>query len=324
MFKALRINKREEAYLPSIENMEIDQLPPGELLVEVHYSSLNYKDALSSIGNPGVTKSYPHTPGIDASGIVVESLSPHYKKGDPVIITGYDFGMNTHGGFSQMVRVPEAWAQPLPEGLSLREAMLLGTAGFTAAMSVAELLPYLKGGKVLVTGASGGVGSIACRILSHLGVQLVAPLRRESSRAFLEEIGVREFIDYKEVEKFSSRALASTLYDGAIDTTGGDNLNYALITTSYGGAVTACGNAASASIATTVYPFILRGIRLIGIDSVLAPSELRRRLWEKLAGDWKSPLLERGVQEISLEELPQAIDKMLAGQHQGRYLVKVL
>lgn len=323
MFKALRITKVEDKFLSSIETMDEAQLPQGDLLVEVHYSSLNYKDALSSIGNPGVTKNYPHTPGIDASGIVLDSQSPDYKKGDPVIITGYDFGMNTHGGFSEKIRVPAEWAQPLPQGLSLKEAMLLGTAGFTAAMSIAEIMPYLKGGKVLVTGASGGVGSVACKILSHLGVHLVAPLRRESSRAFLEEIGVKDFIDFSDIEKSNTRALSSAQFDAALDTTGGDNLNYALISTGYGGAVTACGNAGSGSINTTVYPFILRGVRLIGIDSVLAPQELRRELWKKLGSEWKSPLLEMGVEEVSLEELPQAIEKMLAGQHQGRYLVRL-
>ncbi|HZK10456.1 MAG TPA: YhdH/YhfP family quinone oxidoreductase [Clostridia bacterium] len=323
MFKALRIHETKEGFTRSIEKMSTNELPPGDLLVQVHYSSLNYKDALSSIGNRGVTKSYPHTPGIDASGIVIESKSPLFKEGDFVVITGYDFGMNTHGGFSQIISVPASWVQKLPPGLSLKESMMLGTAGFTAAMSVAEILPYLKGGKVFVSGASGGVGSLSVKILTHLGYEVSVPLRRESSRPFLESIGVKEFIPWEEIESSKKRALLSTKFDAAIDTTGGDNLSYALKTTSYGGAVTVCGNAASADLNATVYPFILRGIRLIGIDSVLAESDFRKTIWKKLGTDWKIPLLEEGIEELPLEELPQAMDKMLRGEHLGKVLVKV-
>lgn len=325
MFRALRIKEISGEFTPSIEKMNLDQLPQGDLLVQVHYSSLNYKDALSSIGNRGVTKNYPHTPGIDAAGIVLDSKSPLFKEGDSVIITGYDFGMNTHGGFSEMIRVPASWTQKLPQGLSLKESMMLGTAGFTAAMSIAEILPYIKeeSANILVTGASGGVGSLAVKILSQLGYNLSAPLRREASKPFLESIGVKEFIPWEEIEGSKKRALLSTKFAAAIDTTGGDNLAYALKSTSYGGAVTLCGNAASAEIDVTVYPFILRGLRLIGIDSVLAESDLRKQLWQKLATEWKSPLLEEGITELTLEELPSAMDKMLKGQHMGRVLVKI-
>lgn len=323
MFKALRIHETPEGFTRSVESMHQEQLPEGELLVQVHYSSLNYKDALSSIGNRGVTKHYPHTPGIDASGIVLESKSPLFKPGDPVIITGYDFGMNTHGGFSQLVRIPAPWAINLPEGLSLKEAMCLGTAGFTAALCVHEILPYLKGGRVLVTGASGGVGSIALKILHHLGHPLSAPLRRESTRRFLEELGVEEFIPWEEIENSRKRALLSTKFDAAIDTTGGASLSYALASTAYGGAVTACGNAASPELSSTVYPFILRAVRLIGIDSVLAEKRLRERLWNNLATRWKSPDLEKALTPLHLEDLPEAMDAMLKGEHQGRVLVQL-
>lgn len=324
MFKALRVHKTGDDYQSRIENMHLDDLPEGEVLIQVHYSSVNYKDALSSIGSPGVTKNYPHSPGIDASGIVVESTSPLFKKGDQVLVTGYDLGMNTHGGFSQMIRVPADWVLALPEKMSLRDAMVLGTAGLTAALSVNEVLPYLKeASQVLVTGPSGGVGSTAIKILKKLGYKVQVPLRRKESQAFLEELGVDGFVDYEDINKMTSRPLASAVFDGAVDTAGGAGLHYALASTAYGGAVSACGNAASVKLETTVFPFILRGVRLVGIDSVLAPQELRKELWEKLAGDWKSSDFEKGIQEISLDQVPQALEKVLAGKHQGRYLIKV-
>lgn len=325
MFKALTVYETPEGFQRKIETITKEALPKGELLIEVHYSSLNYKDALSSIGNRGVTKNYPHTPGIDAAGLVLESDDPTFKKGDEVLVTGYDFGMNTHGGFSQIIRVPSSWALHLPKGLSLKESMMLGTAGLTAALSVNETLPYAMRGKkrVFVSGASGGVGSFAIKILHELGFEITAPLRRESSRAFLENLGVKHFVDMEQITGSVKRALLPEKYDAAIDTTGGDNLSYALKSVVYGGAVSSCGNAASGDLSLTVYPFILRGVRLIGIDSVLANQELRKEIWENLAGPWKSKQFEDGITEIGLEELPEAMDKMLRGEHQGRTLVNL-
>ena len=325
MFKALTVYETPKGFIRKIDNITKEDLPKGELLIEVHYSSLNYKDALSSIGNRGVTKNYPHTPGIDAAGLVLESDDPNFKKGDEVLVTGYDLGMDTHGGFSQIIRVPSSWALHLPKKLSLKESMMLGTAGLTAALSVNEIFPYANRGKkrVFVSGASGGVGSFAIKILHELSFEITAPLRKKSSRPFLESLGVTHFVDMEEISGNVKRALLPEKYDAAIDTTGGDNLSYALKSVVYGGAVSSCGNAASGDLSLTVYPFILRGVRLIGIDSVLADHQLRKEIWENLADPWKSKHFGEGITEIALEELPEAMDKMLRGEHQGRTLVNL-
>lgn len=325
MFKALTVYETPEGFKRKIDSITKEELPQGELLIQVHYSSLNFKDALSSIGNRGVTRNYPHTPGIDAAGVVLQSQDPSFKEGDEVIVTGYDLGMNTHGGFSQLIRVPSSWALHLPQGLSLRESMMIGTAGLTAALSVDAIYDYANRGekRVFVSGASGGVGSFALKILHHLGFTLYAPLRRESSRGFLESLGVREFVNQEEITETKKKALLPQKYEAAIDTTGGDNLAYALKSVLYGGAVSSCGNAASGDLNLTVYPFILRAVKLIGIDSVLADHQLRKDLWEKLGGPWKSQQFEVGIREISLEDLPEAMDNMLRGEHQGRILVNL-
>ncbi|MGM0415068.1 MAG: YhdH/YhfP family quinone oxidoreductase, partial [Bacillota bacterium] len=268
-FRALEIKEVDNEYVRNIIEKEISELPEGDLLIRVKYSSLNYKDALSAIGNKGVTKEYPHTPGIDAAGIVVEDKSNNFQEGDRVIVTGYDLGMNTAGGFAEYIRVPAEWAVKLPENLSLKESMTYGTAGFTAALSVHKLLTAGTPGKnILVTGPSGGVGSFACSILAKKGYEITAATGKTEAKEYFQNLGVSEIISRSEVDDDSGRMLLKEKWDGVIDTVGGNMLATAIKSTKYAGAITCCGNVASGDLPLNVYPFILRGVSLLGIDSV--------------------------------------------------------
>ena len=326
-FPALVVSATEDnTYLREIKERNLQDLPAGDVLVRVKYSSLNYKDVLSATGNKGVTKNYPHTPGIDAAGVVEESQSLDFKPGDEVIVTGYDLGMNTPGGFGQFIRVPAAWVVKRPDGLSLRESMIYGTAGFTAALSVYRLLDYgmkPERGKILVSGATGGVGSVAVSILAKEGFQVTAASGRPETRDYLAEIGAREIISAEEATDQSSRALLKEQWAGAVDTVGGPLLATTIKSVKYGGGVTCCGNVASPDLSLTVYPFILRGITLMGIDSQNCPMPTRVKVWKNLAGPWKLPHLERLVTETTLEGLNQQIELMLARRHQGRTIVRL-
>ncbi|MDP4091527.1 MAG: YhdH/YhfP family quinone oxidoreductase, partial [Bacillota bacterium] len=295
------------------------------LLIRVGYSSLNYKDALSATGNKGVTRNYPHTPGIDAAGIIVESQSPDFKAGEEVIVTGNDLGMNTPGGFGEYIRIPAAWPVKLPKGLSLKESMVYGTAGFTAALSVYKLINYgvkPEDGTVLVTGATGGVGSLAAGFLAKLGYSPACATGKLDESGFLISLGAREVISRKDIDDTSGRPMLKGRWAGVIDTVGGNILSTAIKSTNYGGCVTTCGNVASAEFTTSVFPFILRGVALLGVDSVLCPMDLRLRLWEKMAGDWKLNNLESLSEECSLEELEGRIERILKGTLKGRVVVK--
>ena len=323
-FKALEIKEVDNEFERNIIEKEINQLPEGELLIRVKYSSLNYKDALSAIGNKGVTKEYPHTPGIDAAGIVVEDKSNNFQEGDKVIVTGYDLGMNTDGGFEEYIRIPSEWAVKLPENLTLKESMTYGTAGFTAALSVHRLLTAGTPGKnILVTGPSGGVGSFACSILAKKGYKITAATGKTEAKEYFQSLGVKEIISRSEVDDDSGRVLLKEKWDGVIDTVGGNMLATAIKSTKYSGAVTCCGNVASADLPINVYPFILRGVSLLGIDSVQVNRELREEIWHKLAGDWKIEYLEKLGKEITLDELSNYIDKMLAGDSKGRIIINL-
>jgi putative YhdH/YhfP family quinone oxidoreductase len=326
-FPALVVSETgDNQYLREIKQRSIDELPEGEVLIRVKYSSLNYKDVLSATGNKGVTRHYPHTPGIDAAGVVEESLSPDFKPGEEVIVTSYDLGMNTSGGFGQFIRVPAAWVVKKPEGLSLREAMIYGTAGFTAALSVYRLMDYgvtKDQGKILVSGATGGVGSVAVSILAREGYEVTAVSGRPETRDYLLEIGAREIISAEAATDTSSKALLKTRWAGAIDTVGGPLLATTIRSLQYGGAVTSCGNVASPDLPLTVYPFILRAVTLIGIDSQNCPMPTRIKVWQNLGGIWKLPHLERLVTETTLEGLNQQINLILARRHQGRTIVRL-
>ena len=315
------------SYIREIESKNVNELPQGDLLVKVHYSSLNYKDALSASGNRGVTRNYPHVPGIDAAGIVEESNSKDFNPGDKIIATGFDLGMNTSGGYGQYIRIPAGWALHCPPSLSLKESMILGTAGFTAAQSVYRLVNFPivpEQGKILVTGATGGVGSIAVAIMAKLGYRITAASGKPEAQDFLIRLGAEETISRKQVTDSSGKLLLKEKWAGVIDTVGGEILVTAIKSTAYGGAVTCCGNVASPELPLSVYPFILRGVSLLGIDSAKCPIPIRKKIWQQLAGPWKINNLDSLATECRLPELSGNIEKMLQGQQIGRVIVNLL
>lgn len=323
-FKALVVEESDGTFSRSVRDWNIDKLPENDVLINVKYSSLNYKDALSATGNKGVTKEYPHIPGIDASGIVAESSNQQFQEGDPVIVTGYDLGQNTPGGFGQYIRVPSEWVVPLPEKLTLRESMIFGTAGFTAAIGVHHLQHNdvkTNSGEILVTGATGGVGTMAVGILSKLGYKVVAATGKMEQETFLKQLGASSVIHRSAVQDESSRPLLSGRWAGAIDTVGGIMLDTTLRQTKHNGTVACCGNVLGHELHTNVYPFILRGVHLAGMDSGNCLMELRKKLWQKLASEWKPEMIESLSRECSLNELNKEIGRILEGKQVGRVLV---
>lgn len=326
-FKALLVEQPEpKRFTRSIVERHVDDLPAGELVVRVRWSSLNYKDALSATGHPGVTRHFPHTPGIDAAGEVVSDTSGCFRPGEKVIVTGYDLGMETDGGFGQLIRIPAAWAIPLPAELTLRDAMIYGTAGLTAALSVHALVNHgirPEDGEVLVTGATGGVGSVAVALLAHLGYQVTAATGKPEAAAFLTNLGAALVLPREEVTANVERPMLKERWAGVIDCVGGDTLAAAVKATRYGGSVTCCGLVGSPDLNINVYPFILRGVNLLGVDSVQCPLALRTAVWHRLAGDWRLPQLPMLVEECSLEGLEEKITAILKGQLQGRTVVRL-
>lgn len=326
-FRALVVEETaDKRFIRRIIDRTVDDLPKGDVLIKVHYSSLNYKDALSASGNKGVTRRYPHTPGVDAAGEVAASDSRLFGAGDAVLVTGFDLGMNTDGGLGQYIRVPAAWVVPLPAGLTLKQSMIFGTAGFTAALSLLRLEEAgvtPAGGAVLVTGASGGGGSLATAILAHSGYTVSAASGKPAAQTFLTDLGAAEILDRQAVQDTSGKPLLPARFAAAIDTVGGNILAFAIRSAQYGGVITCCGNAASPDLHLTVYPFILRGVRLIGIDSAECPMSVRLAVWERLASEWKIDALERIATEISLDEVEEHLETMLTGGATGRYVVNM-
>ena len=326
-FQALVVRQAEEKkYSREIETRSIDDQPEGEVLVRVHYSSLNYNDGLSCIGAKGVTREYPHTPGIDAAGIVESSSSDEFKSGDSVIVTSYDLGMNTSGGFGKFIRVPSGWVVPLPEGMTLRESMVYGTAGYTAGLSVNALLHQgltPEQGPIVVTGASGGVGSVSVALLAGLGFQVKASSGKTEAADFLRELGATEIIGREEVNDESGKPMLKQLWAGGIDTVGGNALSTMIKACQAEGAVAVTGNVASPDLPITVFPFILRGVNVLGIDSQNTPMALRRKVWNLLAGEWKPKNLEILAKECTLVQLDPEIERILSGAQQGRVLVNL-
>jgi len=326
-FKAYVVDEtQEKVFVSNIKSRTVSELPQGEVLVKVHYSSLNYKDALSATGNKGVTKNFPHTPGVDASGVVEQSSDDRFSIGQEVIVHGYDLGCNTSGGFGEYIRVPADWVDTLPENLSLRESMVYGTAGYTAAYSVLRLQEFgVKPdmGEILVTGATGGVGSVAVAILAKSGYQVVAATGKADQEQYLLNLGAKEVISREDSKDESGRPLLRGRWAGAVDTVGGEILATAIKSTNPRGVVTCCGNVASADLPINVYPFILRGVSLVGIDSQDSPMNLRQQIWDRISSQWKLDQLELLSTEISLEELDSHIELILEGKQKGRVVINL-
>ena len=325
MFKALILNQVEGKTQAEIHLLDVADLPEGEVLVDVAYSSLNYKDGLAVTGAGKIIRSYPMVPGIDFAGTVAESASERFKPGDQVILTGWGVGERHWGGYAQKARVKADWLVPMPKGLDAKKAMIIGTAGFTAmlcVMTLEEAGVKPDSGKVLVTGAAGGVGSVSVLLLSQLGYHVVAVSGRPETQDFLTALGAKEFI-YREVMAKPAHPLESQNWAGAIDVVGGSTLARVLAEMKYGGTVAACGLVGGFELQTTVMPFILRNVSLRGVDSVSCPQERRIRTWERLATELpKSAYADLGC-AIALEEVPQAAKDILAGRIQGRMLVNL-
>jgi len=325
-YKALESAKTELGNNLSIVEKNIEDLPKGDLLIKVQYSSLNYKDAMSAKGIPGVTRNYPHTPGIDAAGIVELSKDENFKEGDEVIVTGYDLGMNTPGGFGEYVSVPSNWAIALPEGLTAREAMALGTAGLTAGLSVHALESYrdyvgLSGTKSIVTGATGGVGSVAVMLLSKLDSEVTAVTGKKGQLDFLSSIGATHVMSREELAETARKPIGKSIWDIGVDVVSGDILSLLLTSLNPGGAVACSGLVGGPSFESSIFPFILRGNALLGIDSVEIALEDKNHIWEHFASDWKINL-DNSIKAIGLEDLPNEIETIYNGDQIGRVLVQ--
>ncbi|TVX99803.1 acryloyl-CoA reductase [Cohnella terricola] len=323
-FQALVVEKND-TFTVGVKEVSFDQLPAGEVLIKVVYSSVNYKDGLASIPEGKIVRSYPFIPGIDLSGYVVSSTDPRFHKGQQVLVTGYEVGVSHYGGFSEYARVPADWVVPLPVGLTLREAMIYGTAGFTAALSIIRLeengLTPEKG-KVLVTGATGGVGGVAVSMLNKKGYHVVASTGKPDAADYLKSLGAREVISREDVIGDSGKPLDKQLWQAAVDPVGGNSLASILSKIIYGGSVAVSGLTGGIGVPTTVLPFILRGVNLLGIDSVYCPAERRVNSWNRMVQDLKPEHLETLVdREVSLQGLQEALSDILKSNTHGRILV---
>lgn len=323
-YKAFRVEKDDAGVRHGIVDQNTDDLPAGDILIRVAYSSVNYKDALSARGMPGVTRVYPHTPGIDAAGTVVDSAVSDFQAGDEVICIGFDLGMNTPGGYGEYIRVPAGWLTRLPAGLSLRESMILGTAGFTAALCIQKIETMgaqPSDGPVIVTGATGGVGSVAVALLANAGYEVIASTGKQDRTDYLKSLGAHTVIGREALSVENKRPLLATDYAHGIDTVGGEILSNVLKSLAYGGSVAICGLVASPNFTTTVLPFILRGVNVLGIDSVEIPIDDKTATWNRLGSDWRLGSLESMTREIGLDGISTAVEEIFGGGVTGRTLV---
>ena len=324
-YKAFEVREEiEKKFVGAIVEKSALELAEGSVSIEVHYSSVNYKDALSASGSKAVTREYPHVPGIDAAGKVLASTDSNFAVGDEVVVTGYDLGMNTAGGFGQQVTVPGGWVTKLPVGLSLRDSMVLGTAGLTAGLCVNKLLLNSitpEAGKVLVTGATGGVGIIACALLVKLGFEVVASTGKLAETAKLMALGVSEVISREAFSEENPRPMLKEGYAAAVDVAGGTTLVNVIKSLSYGGSVAACGLVDSPALSATVLPFILRGVNLLGVDSVELPLAQKQQVWNLFANEWALTDIDSLAETMVLAELPAVLAKVLAGGAVGRYVL---
>lgn len=325
-FNALLVNQLDGKFAASIQQLNSDALPPGEVLIRVAYSSLNYKDGLAVTGKPGVIRKYPMVPGVDLAGTVEESASANFKPGDKVVVTGCGTSETLWGGYSQYARLDAEYLVPLPATFSLKQAMGIGTAGFTAMQSVMALEDHgvkSPGREVVVTGAAGGVGSVAIAILAKLGYKAVASSGRAELHDYLRGLGASDIIDRNVLSAPSKRPLDSERWAGAIDNVGGDTLAGLLRSVVIGGSVASCGLAGGAALNTTVFPFILRGVNLLGIDSVRVPNQRRREIWARLARDLPLSLLDGIIEVKPLTDIFDLGEQILAGKVRGRTVIDV-
>ncbi|MEK4532220.1 YhdH/YhfP family quinone oxidoreductase [Solibacillus sp. FSL K6-1554] len=324
-FKAIIVKEEQDQVIYGLENVNLDSLSDGEVLIKVSYSSINYKDMLAVQKNGGVIRNYPLIPGIDLSGTIVHSTDNRYTEGQKVIVTGFAMGMSHTGGFAEYARVPADWIVPLPDNLSLKDAMVFGTAGFTAALSIMALeekgMDLNKDPRILVTGSTGGVGSIAVQILSKIGYKNIAALvRKENQIDVAKSLGATDVIFADELGELN-KPLNKQKFDFVLDTVGGEIASVVITQISYGGSMSMCGNAGGIKLTSTVLPFILRGINLLGIDSVNVPIKDRGYVWNKIANEWNIAQTTL-ISEISLEEIPHTIEAIKNGQHLGRTIIK--
>jgi len=325
MFKALMVEKDEEGKTSaSVQELSVDQLPEAEVTVAVEYSTVNYKDGLCIGPGGGLVRSYPHIPGIDFAGTVEVSEDPRYKAGDKVVLTGWRVGEAHWGGHSQKVRVRADWLVPLPDGLDTRQAMAVGTAGFTAMLAVMALEDHgIKQGPVLVTGAAGGVGSVATAILANLGHEVAAVTGRPETADYLTSLGATQIVAREEINEITRRPLEAETWAGCVDAVGGEMLARVLGQMKYGASVAAVGLAGGAGMPASVIPFLLRGVNLLGIDSVMQPYDNRVRAWSRIAQDLPMDKLEAMIQPATLSDLPALGAGILKGQVKGRVVVDV-
>ena len=324
-FRAYVVNRDGEHFERGLRTLTPADLPEGDVDIRVDWSSVNFKDGLAVTADGKVARAYPLVPGIDLAGTVLRSGHPSFRPGAAVIAHGYDLGVSRHGGYSEMARVPSDWVVPVPNGLTSREAMVIGTAGFTAALSVADLEAHglePGTGPVLVTGATGGVGSTAIAILAELGYEVWAATGKADEREWLTTLGATGFLDRAEVTA-EGKPLESERWAGAVDSVGAATLPYILRTLRRGAAVAACGNASGPALTTTVFPFILRGASILGIDSAYLGIARRRRIWERLATDLRPRALGERIEEVTLDTLEPALDAIRAGEARGRWVVRI-
>ena len=324
-FKAFVTEETDEGFVSKVVERSLEDLPEGDVLIKVLFSSLNYKDALSASGNKGVSRNYPHSPGIDAAGIVEESNSDEFSIGDEVIVTGYDLGMNTSGGFSEYIRVPKEWIIKKPDNLELEESMAYGTAGLTAGLCVRKIL--MSGikpddGEVFVTGATGGVGIVAVMLLAKLGFDVVAITGKDTETDLLKSLGAKEVINRSEFEGEMKSPSAKPRWAGGVDAVGSKILSNLISATHQRAAIACCGMVGGVNLNTSIFPFILRGLSLLGIDSAETLIDVKKEIWNNFASDWKLEKINDQIKDVGLEELSSEIEKILNGKQVGRFRLK--
>jgi putative YhdH/YhfP family quinone oxidoreductase len=325
-YQAVVARERNGKITPAIETLRMDFLPPHEVLIRVEFAALNYKDALSAHGHTGITRQFPHTPGVDAAGTVVRDASGQFSAGDRVLCTSFDLGMNTPGGFAEFISVPASWVIPIPSTLSTKMAMVYGTAAYTAALALHKMEMCGQNpsmGPVMITGATGGVGSMAIGLLHHAGYEVHASSGKPSAAEYLKSLGATHIVGREEVDDNSQRPLLKSKWAGAIDNIGGNVLTTLLKACGRNGSVASIGLVKSPEFTSTVYPFILNGVNLLGVDSAETPLPLRHLLWEKLADQWRFTIPDEAHKVVDLAQIPDFMAKMLHGETSGRILARV-